>query len=79
MTNQKQILWKENVKYELVYEWLNRDVSLGRNLRLMHAVLLRRAEPSSLLLEYDVSQLSVELAEGRYISLSVIISRVFQR
>ena len=47
MTNQKQILWKENVKYELVYEWLNRDVSLGRNLRLMHAVLLRRAEPCS--------------------------------
>ena len=34
---------------------------------------------SSLLLEYDVSQLSVELAEGRYTSLSVIISRVFQR
>ena len=27
---------------------------------------------SSLLLEYDVSQLSVELAEGRYTSLSVI-------
>ena len=34
---------------------------------------------SSLLIEYDVSQLSVELAEGRYTSLSVIISRVFQR
>ena len=30
-------------------------------------------------LEYDVSQLSVELAEGRFTSLSVIISRVFQR
>ena len=74
MTNQKQVLWKENVNV-----WLNRDVSLRRNLRLMHAVLLRRAEPSSLLHEYDVSQLSVELAEGRYISLSVIISRVFQR
>ena len=34
---------------------------------------------SSLLLKYDVSQLSVELAQGRYTSLSVIISRVFQR
>ena len=34
---------------------------------------------SSLPLEYDVSQLSVELAEGRYTSLSVIISKVFQR
>ena len=34
---------------------------------------------SSLPLEYDVSQLSVELAEGRYTSLSDIISRLFQR
>ena len=51
-------------------------ISLRRNFRLMHAVLLRRAE---LLLEYNVSQLSVELAEGRYTSLSDIISRVFQR
>ena len=34
---------------------------------------------SSLLLEYDVSQLSVELAEGRFTSLSYIISRVLQR
>ena len=33
----------------------------------------------SLLLEYDISQLSVELAEGKYTSLSVIISRVLQR
>ena len=32
-----------------------------------------------LILEYNVSQLSVELAEGKYTSLSVIISRVFQR
>ena len=34
---------------------------------------------SSLLLEYDVLQLSVELAEARYTKLSDIISRVFQR
>ena len=33
----------------------------------------------SLLLEYDVSQLSVELAESKYTSLSVVISRVFRR
>ena len=74
MTNQKQVLWKENVNV-----WLNRDVSLRRNLRLMHAVLLRRTEPSSLLLDYDVSQLSVVPADGRYTSLWVTISRVFQR
>ena len=52
-------------------------VSLGRNLRLMHAVLTTSI--SSLVFEYDVSQLSVELAEGRYTSLSDIISRAFQR
>ena len=34
---------------------------------------------SPLLLEYDVSQISVQLAEGRYTTLSNIISRVFQR
>ena len=51
-------------------------ISLCRNFRLMHAVLLRRAE---LLLEYNVSQLSLELAESRYTPLSDIISRVFQR
>ena len=51
-------------------------ISLRRNFRLMHAVLLRRAE---LLLEYNVSQLSLELAESRYTPLSDIISRVFQR
>ena len=32
-----------------------------------------------LLLKYDVSQLSVKLAEGRYTPQSDIISRVFQR
>ena len=48
-------------------------------------VLLRRVGTSlatsisSLLLKYDVSLLSVELAEDRYTSLSDIISRVFQR
>ena len=45
----------------------------------MHVVLLRRAKPytyiSSLLLEYDVSQLSVELAEGWYTFLLDVISK----
>ena len=52
----------------------------------MHAVLLCRAELYSqlplltiLLLEYDVSQLLVELAEGKGTSLLDIISRVFQQ
>ena len=30
----------------------------------------------SLLLEYDISQLSVELAEGKYTPLSVVISKI---
>ena len=30
----------------------------------------------SLLLEYDVSQLSIELAEGKYTPLSVVISKI---
>ena len=52
----------------------------------MHTVLLCRAELYSqlplltiLLLEYDVSQLLVELAEGKGASLLDIISRVFQQ
>ena len=52
----------------------------------MHAVLLCRAELYSqlplltiLLLGYDVSQLLVELAEGKGTSLLDIISRVFQQ
>ena len=30
----------------------------------------------SLLLEYDVSQLSIELAEGKYTPLSAVISKI---
>ena len=63
--------------------WNNSMLIINTKMKVHQACVLSTLLYSSkilysLLLAYDVSQLTVELAEGRYTSLSNIISRVFQ-
>ena len=62
--------------------WNNSMLIINTKMKVHQACVLSTLLYSSkilysLLLAYDVSQLTVELAEGRYTSLSNIISRVF--
>ena len=63
--------------------WNNSMLIINTKMKVHQACVLSTLLYSSeilysLLLAYDVSQLTVELAEGRYTSLSNIISRLFQ-